>query len=360
MSTLQLTEAFFAKAAGWEVMKHARALLATGKVLSSNWTPPLLKGVVMSDATSLRAGLVIRHELDIENICSCRQSREWGTLCAHSIAVGLHHLKPAGAVPAPAGNGAGSSSGTASGSPSNAGRSSGPGSKTPLSNKDPIRLRRSETGKPLEIQVVFPPNLAEAIIRDRVMVMFEGVTANSRAPLNALIQSGPFRLSEADTRLLDAAELAAGGDTPGMIQLSGSALVPLLHSLSGHAQLTLGRKTELTVSRVPAPLPLSAHLEVSGEISLSLKTPVKGAALVSSPDETWLLTANTLQPLGLSPALRGVLQSPQRVPRSDVPRFLSQDWPKLSGTPGIESNFRPEDFILEPAPPKVPSDTNQR
>ena len=83
MSTLQLTEAFFAKAAGWEVMKHARALLATGKVLSSNWTPPLLKGVVMSDATSLRAGLVIRHELDIENICSCRQSREWGTLCAH-------------------------------------------------------------------------------------------------------------------------------------------------------------------------------------------------------------------------------------------------------------------------------------
>ena len=352
MSTLQLTEAFFAKAAGWEVMKHARALLATGKVLSSNWTPPLLKGVVMSDATSLRAGLVIRHELDIENICSCRQSREWGTLCAHSIAVGLHHLKPAGAVPAAAGNGAGSSSGTASGSPSNAGRSSGPGSRTPLSNKDPVRLRRSETGKPLEIQVVFPPNLAEAMIRDRVMVMFEGVTANSRAPLNALIQSGPFRLSEADTRLLDAAELAAGGDTPGMIQLSGSALVPLLHSLSGHAQLTLGRKTELTVSRVPAPLPLSAHLEVSGEISLSLKTPVKGAALLSGPDETWLLTVNTLQPLGLSPTLRGVLQSPQRVPRSDVPRFLSQDWPKLSGTPGLEADFSPEDFVLEPAPPK--------
>ena len=108
MSDLKLTEAFFAKAASWEVMKHARALLATGKVLSSNWTPPLLKGVVMSDATSLRAGLVIRHELDIENICSCRQSREWGTLCAHSVAVGLHHLKPAtpttiGSEPAPMG-----------------------------------------------------------------------------------------------------------------------------------------------------------------------------------------------------------------------------------------------------------------
>lgn len=161
MSTLQLTEAFFAKAAGWEVMKHARALLASGKVLSSNWTPPLLKGVVMSDANSLRAGLVIQHELDIENICPCRQSREWGTLCAHSVAVGLHHLKPAtpeptGSKPAPMGPRVGSSA-TASGSPSNAGRSPTPGSKPSLSTKDPVRLRRSETGKPLEIQVIFLP-----------------------------------------------------------------------------------------------------------------------------------------------------------------------------------------------------------
>jgi len=93
VSDPQLTEAFFAKAAGWEVMKEARALLAAGRVLSSNWTPPMLKGVVQSDQTSLRAGLVIRGALDIENVCPCRKSREWGTICAHSVAVGLHHLK---------------------------------------------------------------------------------------------------------------------------------------------------------------------------------------------------------------------------------------------------------------------------
>ena len=93
--------------------------------------------------------------------------------------------------------------------------------------------------------------------RDRVMVMFEGVTANSRAPLNALIQSGPFRLSEADARLLDAAELAAGGDSPGMIQLGSAALAPLLHAMADHPQLTLGRKPPLTVSREARPLPLS-------------------------------------------------------------------------------------------------------
>lgn len=356
MSEPQLTEAFFAKAAGWEVMKHARALLASGKVLSSNWTPPLLKGVVVSDTTSLRAGLVIRHELDIENVCPCRQSREWGTLCAHSVAVGLHHLKPAApeparSAPATTGNRAGSSA-TASGGPSTPGRSSGPAAKAPLSNKDPVRLRRSETGKPLEIHVIFPPNLADAIQRDRVMVMFEGVTANSRAPLNALIQSGPFRLSDADARLLDAAELAAGGDSPGMVQLGGAALAPVLRAMAGHPRLTLGRKAELTVGSETAALPLRAHFEASGEITLGLKSQPKGSALLSGADETWILSGNTLQPLGLSPALRPVLQAPQRIPRSEVPRFLSQDWPKLAGTPGLEADFRPEDFVLEPAPPR--------
>jgi superfamily II DNA or RNA helicase len=344
VSDPQLTEAFFAKAAGWEVMKHARALLASGKVLSSNWTPPLLKGVVVSDATSLRAGLVIRHELDIENLCPCRQSREWGTLCAHSVAVGLHHLKPAPVAPAPA-----------SGVPaSRATTSSGPGGspRPTASTKDPVRLQRSETGRPLEIHVVFPPNLADAMARDRVMVMFEGLTPSQRAPLNALVTAGVFRLCEIDARLLDAAELAAGGDSPGMIQLSGAAIVPVLQAMAGHPRLTLGRKVSLEVARETAPLPLRAHLEGNGEITLSLKSSPKGSALLSGADETWILTGNTLQPLGLSPALRGVLQAPQRIPRSEVPRFLSQDWPRLSGTPGLEADFRPEDFVLEPAPPR--------
>src|SRR5881394_4233037 len=76
-------------------MKSARALCAAGKVLSSNWTPPILKGVVQEGTTSYRAGFVIKGSVDIENMCSCRASREWGTMCAHSVAVGLHWLKPA-------------------------------------------------------------------------------------------------------------------------------------------------------------------------------------------------------------------------------------------------------------------------
>src|SRR6185436_225497 len=92
--SVELSDAFFANAAGWEAMKHGRALLQSGKVLSSNWTAPILKGVVQEGDTSYRAGLVIKNSIDIENLCSCRTSREWGTICAHSVAIGLHYLHP--------------------------------------------------------------------------------------------------------------------------------------------------------------------------------------------------------------------------------------------------------------------------
>src|SRR4029077_7872007 len=92
MIITELSDGFFMKSAGWEAVKNARSLLAGGKGISSNWTPPLLKGVVQEGTSSYRAGLVIKGPVDIDNLCTCRASREAGIICAHSVAVGLHHL----------------------------------------------------------------------------------------------------------------------------------------------------------------------------------------------------------------------------------------------------------------------------
>ncbi len=59
-------------------MKHARAYLEQGQVVSSYWAPPLLRGVVQTGESSFRASLVIQNEIDIENLCNCREAREWG------------------------------------------------------------------------------------------------------------------------------------------------------------------------------------------------------------------------------------------------------------------------------------------
>jgi len=78
---------------GWQAMKHARALLEMGRVISFNYTPPILKGLVREGPTEYRAGLKIRTRSDVENLCSCRESREWGKICPHSLALGFAFLQ---------------------------------------------------------------------------------------------------------------------------------------------------------------------------------------------------------------------------------------------------------------------------
>jgi len=90
--SIELTEKLLSDAAGWDVMKFARASLSQGQVISSYWAPPLLRGVVQSGGNSIRASMVIKSGTDIDNLCTCREAREWGKICAHGVAVGLHWL----------------------------------------------------------------------------------------------------------------------------------------------------------------------------------------------------------------------------------------------------------------------------
>src|ERR1700719_78005 len=99
MSFIPITERFLLDTGGWPALKHAKALVQMGRVVSFNYSPPILRGLVREGETEYRAGLKIRGYTDVENLCSCRDSREWGTICAHSLALGLASIRP---EPAPA------------------------------------------------------------------------------------------------------------------------------------------------------------------------------------------------------------------------------------------------------------------
>jgi superfamily II DNA or RNA helicase len=105
MSEIELSDPLLARLAGWEATKHARSLLAADRVLTSEWQSPALKGTVQEGQTTYRAGLIIRSVSDADNLCTCRDSRQRGLICAHSVAVGLHFLhgppRPAAQVEAP-------------------------------------------------------------------------------------------------------------------------------------------------------------------------------------------------------------------------------------------------------------------
>jgi superfamily II DNA or RNA helicase len=324
---VELTEKLLSNAAGWDVMKLARAYLGQGQVISSAWAPPLLRGVVRVGDVHFRASLVIKSEVDVENLCTCRDAREWGKICAHVVAVGLHYLKGV-AVPAP-------------------------DAKTVVPTKAaaPARkassLQRDTAGTPAELCIIFPPNFDQALARGKVMLVIEARWDGGRGPLNALPKGRSFAFSAADNGIIDHLETLANGETPAMLQMELKDFTALLPLLVGHENLTLGKSNAVTVSQTPLPLPLRATLEADGEITLAMAG--KPAAFVRAGD--WVWHNQTLQPLGLPPVAQNIFQSPVRVPRSQVPMFLSQHWPQLSAG-GVEANFQLSDFTLEPQAPR--------
>ena len=343
MADVQLTEAFFQKTAGWEAVQHARLLLGSGKVLSSNWTPPLLKGVVQAGDNSYRASLVIKSDFDIENLCTCRQARELGSICPHVVAVGLHWLKPPAPVSAP----------KPSPGPASASAPSIPARTVP--RKDAVRLRRDPAGAPLTVHVVLPPNFQEALQRGKVLIVLEGVSGRDRAPLDSFVRRGSFRLAEEDEQVLLAFETITGGDTPGMVQLGPRDLAAALAALGGFPRVTLGRSQPFPIQKEPAVLPLRATLLPDGTIALALQPQPRPPVIVPLETSLWILHPGpppSLAPLAMSGPFREALQRPVVIQRTQVPAFLSQDWPRLQASGKVEANFQLTDFELAPQAPQ--------
>jgi superfamily II DNA or RNA helicase len=339
--SVELTESLFSKAAGWEAMKRARAYLEQDQVLSSNWTEPILKGVLQAGEISFRAGLVIKGPIDIENTCSCRESREWGTICAHSVAIGLHWLKQraAGVPPAESSNRRGANV-SSRGNPNSADR---------MSVERSSGLLRHTDGEPAEVFVILPPNFEQAIARGKVMLVLEAQWSGGRCPLNALPKLRPFAFSEQNSKLIEQLEAIANGETPATLQLETKDFVSLLPTLADHPHVTLGRSSAVTITRAPLKVSLRATLEANGEIVLSLKEKVAPLTQLGSG---WVWHERAIQPLGLPPTMGDVFRGSVRVTRAQVPQFLSQHWPQLQAAGRADANFKLEDFRLEPQAPK--------
>ncbi len=337
--SVELNEALLQKSAGWDVVKRARAYLELGQVLSSYWQPPLLRGVVQNDGVSFRASMVIKSEIDIENLCTCRDAREWGKICAHGVAVALHWLEAQ--KPKKADDGRASHSVRAAAGQT---RDGAHGVTRPTKTS----LQRTASGEPAELFVILPPNFEQAVARDKVMLVFEAKWGGGRCPLNALPKGRPFAFSAQDDAIIERIEELGGGETPALLQLDAKDFAALLPLLAEHENITLGKANAVTISRTPLQLPLRATLQDNGEIVLAVKEKPSALAMIGD----WVWRQQTLRPMGLPPGAQNILQGQVRIARSQVPQFLSQQWPQLQAAGGVEANFKLEDFTLEPQAPR--------
>ena len=153
----------------------------------------------------------------MENICTCRESREWGKVCAHSLAVGLAYLAPAAA----------------------------PQSIPP--NDAPPRaalhlVSRHEPGAiPVALHFILPPNFRAAWAKGEVMVCVEAEFDGRRVMLDALPRAQRLVCDDDDLAIVEYLSDSLGQTAAGMNMLGASAFLDLLPILRGHPRLSFGK-----------------------------------------------------------------------------------------------------------------------
>ena len=314
---VELTERLLMDAGGWQAMKLARALLDSGRVVSAAYDPPVLRGLVREGDQELRAGLKIVSKSNIENLCTCRTSRQWGTICAHSLAVGLARLRPAsaGLSPAPA-------------------ISPAVPAAVPLPAAPP-KGRQFTTeavpgAVPVELSVVLPPLFPSAWERGNLTVGIEVVRSGRRIMLQALEASGTFRCSEADLRVVNTLRTLGDGGLSGMLSLSRDTMLQLLETLKGHPRVYLGKVSAAYVSMNALRPVLNVVPNGQGGLALRVDWP-PGARLLLAGSRAWSLKdAEFAQAVpGLPSPYLELLRREIAIPAAQAGTFLATELPLL-------------------------------
>jgi superfamily II DNA or RNA helicase len=228
-------------------MKPARELLKGGRVSEAKYEPPLLSGYVREGAKNYRSGLRIKSALDVENLCSCWESRSAGKICAHSVAVGLGYLNsPAAAAAAPV-------------EPAVPEAPAGP------------RFVAIETADaaPTTLHVIMPPNFAGAWQKGQIMIVVEAEVSRNRTLVSALPKKTTFAADDADLMLIEGLRAVPAIFESGMATLSRDGFLRLLPALQDHPRVTFGKATRATIS--PVALRPELLVESRGDGGITVK-----------------------------------------------------------------------------------------
>lgn len=228
-------------------MKPARELLKSGRVSEAKYEPPLLTGYVREGAKNYRSGLRIKSAIDVENLCSCWESRSAGKICAHSVAVGLSYLNPPAPVVAV---------------PNEPPRPEGP------AGPQFVAADSANAGL-TTLHVILPPNFAGAWQKGQIMIVAEAEVSRSRTLVSALAKKNTFAVDAADLVLIDGLRAFPAMFESGMAILSRDAFLRLLPALQNHPRVTFGKAIRARISSVA--LRPELLVESRGEESIAVK-----------------------------------------------------------------------------------------
>ena len=308
-------------------MKPARELLKSGRVSEAKYEPPLLSGYVREGAKNYRSGLRIKSAIDVENLCSCWESRSAGKICAHSVAVGLGYLKPSAAVAA------------------------APNEPTmPEAPAGPRFVAADSANAALTtLHMILPPNFAGAWQKGQIMIVVEAEVSRNRTLVSALPKKNTFAVDEVDLALIEALRAVPAIFEAGMAILSRDAFLRLLPALQNHPRVTFGKATRVTISSAALRPELLIELRGEGGIAVSANFPTKEielatasrsdggheqegkALLLWNATDAWLLQNNEFVRCGeaLPAGSTHLIERPLLLDGERALHFLAFDLPRL-------------------------------
>ncbi len=295
-------------------MKEARAIFAAGRVSDPRYEPPELIGRVRGAETEFRSGLRIKSKTDIENTCTCMESRRWGRVCAHSLAVGLAVLAPPKVeVPEPA---------------------------APVEKPAALAMFSETAGEPLLLHVIFPPNFIAAWEKDAVMLVVEAEFGGKRSPFATLDPRRVYRVEPVDASLGAKLLAAMGGKPLAMLTLRRTDFTEALRAMLGHPRVTFGKSTPVIVKVASEQPTLTVRRDNDG-IVLAAQLP--SGRLLLGALSAWMLEGSTFSALvpGLPAPYLRLLEGALTIPSDAADAFLQREMPVLARFFPVEGDVLP-------------------
>ena len=305
MDAIPITEKLLSGAGGWQAMKAGRELFKAGRVSEANYEPPLLVGEVREAQKTYRSGLRIRSAIEIENICTCRESRQWGKVCAHSLGVGLAWLAPAPATPKVV--------------PNESRRDEG-------ESREFFPLGEPGT-QAVALRFILPPNFGAAWAKQRIMVCVEAEWDGRQIMLDALPANERIGCDENDRGALQSLAESLGTKAAGLNTLAPAAFLRWLPALRGHPRVSFGKNAPVEVAAEMARPVIRVR---RSELDLELLTQLgHDEVFLVAGAEAWILRRNAFLQVGSHLPLRltNVLQERLRLKGERADEFLALELP---------------------------------
>ncbi len=323
-AAVPINQKLLVNAGGWPAMKAAQSLHAAGRVLEASYEPPLVAGMVKDGLRTLRSGLRVTTFSDVENICTCRESRQWGKICAHSLAVGLEWIKRAQEESSARGR-AGSNDLRAT--------SAAPASQ-PAPGPKFVELGSADVPA-LAFHFILPPQFESAWSQKQIMLVTEVERNGQRAM--------PATLSPNETYACDAHDLAALDElsrVDAMRTFSRPDFLRLLGRLRGHPRVTFGKtKAARIATEIFQP---RLYLKRADSSSVTMELAAAGEErLLVAEEEAWIFRDASFLPLAenLPGELRALAEGGITWRGESAQKFLIATAPRLAAWFVVESDF---------------------